>query len=145
MKIKVIEPSDYQQIEEIGKLSLPIYYHYFDLVQQEYSSKYLRFKVVDDQSDKILGFAIAEKQEHGSRIHLMSIAVRPDYRRLGVGQRLINRLKQEICLSLTLYVSEENHNGIRFYLKMGFIPAKRLENYYHSLNQSAYLLVFNQL
>jgi ribosomal protein S18 acetylase RimI-like enzyme len=147
IQIQSIQQIDYTTIEKIGKLCLPIYYYYDDLSTMGYNKYQLMFKAVNVTENKkeIIGFIIAEKQENNLRIHIKSIAVLPEYRRSGVGSLLINHIKQLPCLSVTLIVSEKNEDAYRFYLKMGFKPIKKLPNYYHSLNQSGYLLYFENV
>lgn len=140
--IESMTSDDYMTVEHIGSECLPIYYYYDDLLTLAYNKYQLLFKATYNIKDKkeIVGFIVAEKQENNLRIHIKSIAVLPKYRRLGIGSLLINQIKQLPCLSITLVVSEKNEDAYKFYQKLGFKPIKKLNNYYHTLNQSGYLL-----
>jgi ribosomal protein S18 acetylase RimI-like enzyme len=71
----------------------------------------------DDQ--QIIGFALCRKLTRKGIISIDKIGVHPQYRRQGIGQVLINRVKQ-LGLPVKLDVTANNQTAIRFYLKNGF-------------------------
>lgn len=68
------------------------------------------------------------------KAEIVSIAVDPDFRRLGVGGALvahtIERLKESRVRTLELMVRTTNRGGIRFYRGLGFKAAGRVADYY---------------
>ena len=75
---------------------------------------------------------------------VMNIAVLPQYRRQGVGERLIceliTRLNDKGSKSLTLEVRVSNAPAIALYNKLGFQQVGRRPNYYRNPKEDAYIL-----
>lgn len=146
--IQPILLDDLRTIEIIGRLSLPISYAVPHLLGMLDDPAYLMYKAVVNQSvlnappkPKTVGFVIAGKMPDEHRVHIMSLAVLQKYRRQGAGMALVNKVKADPeARQITLYVQEKNFPAIKFYAKQGFKSIERLENYYQSLNQSAYFL-----
>ena len=122
-KIRYIKKTDkleLQRCEEIGCLSLPIYYSSLDLITflEEPNNIFIYGASIDK---KFVGFIVYIKQF--GKIHILSLACHPDYRRKKIGTLLITKLK-EYTLNITLYVQSTNKTAIRFYLNNGFIKLK---------------------
>ena len=147
-EISFITKDDLENIENIGKLSLPIYYKYSDLLFLLYDSSYILYKVSEINSNRdvnsLVGFLIAKK--YGKRHHIMTIAILSNYRRKGLGKLLIDKLKKNDNDEISLYVLTINNIAINFYKKMGFKCIEKIENYYTNLKtKSAYYYVFKKL
>jgi len=75
---------------------------------------------------------------------MMNLAVAPEYRRLGVGEKLVTqlvkRLRDNQATCLTLEVRESNIPAIALYRKMGFTEVGRRPNYYHNPKEDALIL-----
>lgn len=75
---------------------------------------------------------------------MMNIAVAPEYRRQGIGERLIIELIQKLqenrVTCLTLEVRASNDPAIGLYEKMGFSQVGRRPNYYHNPKEDALIL-----
>lgn len=75
---------------------------------------------------------------------MMNVAVSPDYRRRGVGERLVlaleQRLKEAGNYQLTLEVRVSNEPAISLYHKLGFVQVGRRPNYYSHPKEDAYIL-----
>ena len=75
---------------------------------------------------------------------MMNLAVDPQYRRQGIGRRLIteliNKLKQNDVSCLTLEVRVSNASAISLYNSMGFIEVGRRPAYYHNPKEDALIL-----
>ena len=75
---------------------------------------------------------------------MMNLAVAPEYRRLGIGEKLVAQLvkwlrdNQTTCLTLEVRVS--NSPAIALYQKMGFTEVGRRPNYYHNPKEDALIL-----
>jgi [ribosomal protein S18]-alanine N-acetyltransferase len=63
-----------------------------------------------------------------------ALAVHPDSRGMKLGSRLllhlIQTLRQRGALDLFLEVRSDNHDAIKLYKKVGFVPCDTLEHYY---------------
>lgn len=75
---------------------------------------------------------------------MMNIAVDPDYRRLGIGRRLVEeleaRLKENKVTCLTLEVRTSNEGAIALYDQLGFVSVGRRPNYYRNPKEDALIL-----
>ena len=126
--INKIEKKDLQQIENIGKECLPIFYCSSDLFFLLMDSNYILYKA--HNKDNIFGFIIAEIKDNKERIHIKTIAISKKYRRNGIGKDLINKLKNKNIPEISLYVLENNTDAIKFYYKQDFIFIKKIVEYY---------------
>lgn len=76
--------------------------------------------------------------------HITNIAVDPDYRRLGVGNAIVEKLMQTAeekeMLGVTLEVRVSNTAAIRLYEKHGFVVTGERKKYYSDNNEDAYLM-----
>ena len=141
--INIIEKNDLQYIEHIGKKCLPIYYSSNDLSLLITNSNYILYKV--STNDHIFGFIIAQKKDHNKRIHILSLAVLPKFRRLGFGKQLLNKIKNYNYPVISLFVLEQNLDAVTFYYKQQFVFVKTIYKYYKSLNnQNALFLCYIQ-
>ena len=75
---------------------------------------------------------------------MMNVAVHPDFRRRGIGEKLIldlvEALKEKGSRSLTLEVRASNEAAIGLYEKLGFRQAGRRKNYYRNPREDALIL-----
>ena len=75
---------------------------------------------------------------------MMNLAVAPEYRRLGVGEKLvtelISQLKDNKVTCLTLEVRLSNASAISLYYKLGFVEVGRRPGYYHNPREDALIL-----
>lgn len=75
---------------------------------------------------------------------MMNIAVRPDYRKLGIGRNLVKKLiaclKDRGNYQLFLEVRVSNEAAIGLYQKMGFIEVGRRPGYYVKPKEDAIIL-----
>lgn len=75
---------------------------------------------------------------------MMNLAVRPEYRRTGVGTELVKQLIQQLksrdvyCLTLEVRVS--NSQAIALYSKLGFTQVGCRPNYYRNPKEDALIL-----
>ncbi len=90
---------------------------------------------------EIVGYAIGEKNENSGLI--ISVAVKKEWRRKGIGRKLIEKLlenfKKEGMKMIFLHVREENKEAINFYQALGFKIIELVDNYY-SNGENAYLM-----
>ena len=98
--------------------------------------------IVAMDDDRLVGYV-------GSQLVLgwadmMNLAVHPDCRRCGIGERLvselINRLKSSDVTCLTLEVRVSNTAARQLYEKMGFSQVGRRPGYYRNPREDALIL-----
>ncbi len=93
-------------------------------------------------ADKIAGYV--GSQSVLGWADMMNLAVAPEYRRLGVGEKLvtelISKLKENQVTCLTLEVRLSNDAAIALYTKLGFVEVGRRPGYYHNPREDALIL-----
>lgn len=87
-------------------------------------------------NSKVLGYIIGLGRRGSSFVRIYTFCVRKDYRLVGIGTSLFQRLEMEckkmgIC-HLILEVGENNLSAIRFYRKNGFVEFSRIPAYYRN-------------
>jgi ribosomal-protein-alanine N-acetyltransferase len=141
MNISIISPSEFTEIEKIGKSVLPIYYDTTDLLQFYSKGTYLLYKITEKNS--IVGFMILEKKRKNT--HICSIGIKKKYQRKGLGTELIQYIKNIFpTCSISLNVHVENKQAIQCYEKNGLRKTKYLKNYYSifTTNNDAFYMVY---
>lgn len=80
-------------------------------------------------------------------IHITTVAVHPDYRRKGIGEKLMNYIldigKKENYKTCVLEVRVSNERAIELYKKLGFRIEKIKKGYYPDNKEDAYYMVKN--
>jgi len=81
-------------------------------------------------NNEIIGYGVVDHWEDHD--HLISIAVRPDSRRKGLGEALLVELEKRLSKErpLRLEVRQNNLAAIQLYLKRGFTKIGLVEGYY---------------
>jgi ribosomal-protein-alanine N-acetyltransferase len=110
----------------------------------ELSKKWPEGFLVAKLGGEIVGYAVGEKDKDSGLI--VSVAVKKEWRRRGIGKKLIEKLlenfKKEGMKIVFLHVREENREAINFYQALGFKIIELVENYY-SNGENAYLMEKN--
>ncbi len=140
--IRTVKDGDLKSIYLIERLSF----------ERPYPSSYLEtlaylspetFLVVS-LNGSIVGYSASVLR--GSEGHIISIAVHPDYRGIGIGEKLlrenIKRLKDSGAKRVVLEVRIDNIQALKLYQKLGFKIVKTLKNYYWD-GADAYKMVLN--
>lgn len=139
--INAIE-KDLNQIYAIELQSFDNPYPYSLLKAYLYLSPEL-YIVAKDNDDTILGYAIGIIQNN-IRGHVVSIAVKRDARKQGIGTLLLkeleDRFKKERCVYSYLEVHYKNEPAISLYRKMGYYIVLLKKNYYKR-GEHAYVMV----
>ena len=131
MLIEYANYEDVYKIELCGKKCLPIYYKSSELYLMLEISDFKVLKVIKDEN--IYGFAVVKINQNTN--HIMSIGVDPEFRRLGIGKMLIDKVKNlDLNKEVTLNVQISNEIAIFFYKKCGFKILKVLKDYYQNLD-----------
>lgn len=76
--------------------------------------------------------------------HITTIAVHPDRRREGIGQRLLNNLIEEAkrrgCIKMTLEARPSNFGALELYEKTGFVSFGLRPGYYTDTGEDAVIM-----
>ena len=90
----------------------------------------------------ILGYIVA--RETAGELHINNFAVRPGYRRRGIGAALLDRVLQEArrrhANAAFLEVRSANHAAQALYQKSGFRAIARRANYYSDPREDAVVM-----
>ena len=82
-------------------------------------------------------------------VHVSTLAVHPDHRRQGIGEKLLLAvLKWALGMGAdiaTLEVRVSNHAAVNMYSKHGFVVEDRKVNYYRDNNEDALLMALTEL
>ena len=93
-------------------------------------------------SDKVEGYMIYEL--HKQRLHLLKLAVDPEFRNQGLGSQMIEKLKGKLShkrrTSILLEVSERNLPAQLFFRDQDFRAISVLRDYYEDSNEDSYLM-----
>lgn len=144
------ELKDLDQVVEINRKSLPENYpeRFFRTIYSELPSAFL----VCEINGEIIGYTMARIESGLSHFsifhrakkgHTVSIAIRPEYRRRGLGSRL---LKESIIAminaganELFLEVRMSNDAAVALYQSLGYKILKEIRHYYRDF-EGAYLM-----
>ena len=82
-------------------------------------------------------------------LHIATIATQPDFRRQGLGRKLLNHAlltaREEGAVRAFLEVRESNAVAINMYRSFGFVEDGRRKEYYKDNNEDAVLMSLNDL
>ena len=119
---------------------------------QDLYQKYPKTFIVAEADSEVIGYIMCRIEFGFSEIkklnlvkkgHVVSVAVMPEYRKMGIGKKLLNEAFKEMMeYSATegfLEVRFGNKEAIDLYRKMGLNIAKTLDYYYRD-GESAYLM-----
>jgi ribosomal-protein-alanine N-acetyltransferase len=99
---------------------------------------------VAEIGERIVGFVSYELRK--TRLHLLNVAVHPDFRLRGVGRALIElpirRLTPTRRNRLTLEIRERNLGAQLFFSRMGFRCTAQLHDFYDDAPEDAYLFEY---
>jgi [ribosomal protein S18]-alanine N-acetyltransferase len=102
--------------------------------------------MVAEYGERIVSFMIYEL--HRNKIHVMRFAVHPEFRHVGVGrqmvQKLIGKLSTERRIRITLHVRETNLGAQLFYRSMGFRASEVVRGHYHNPSEDAYVMSYEK-
>lgn len=152
--IKQFDEEDLNEVTHINWTCLPEHYtKYFIL---NISQRFPKAFFVAQVDNKIVGYimcrietglSIIKKFSISRKGHIISIAVLPNYRRMGIGEALISTIlkvsvpeyKAEECY---LEVRPSNKEALYLYRKFGFEQMK-VKNHYYRDGESAYVMVLD--
>jgi [ribosomal protein S18]-alanine N-acetyltransferase len=98
--------------------------------------------MVAELNEIVVGFMIYEL--HKNRLHILNFAVHDDYRRMGVGramiEKLVSKLSQQRRSRIILEVRETNLQAQLFFREVGFQAVSVLRDYYQDTDEDAYVM-----
>lgn len=101
------------------------------------------FVVVQRNQDKIIGYIIFWLM--GEKAQISNFAIHPDFRRLGVGEKVLIRIMAQIrkygAKSVILEVRPSNFAARRLYGKYGFKSLGIRKDYYRDPEEDAFVMV----
>ncbi len=99
--------------------------------------------IVAENNSKVIGYAVGVLR-YGNVGHVISIAVSKEWRRKGVGTKLMleleRRFKERSMSTAMLEVRVSNKAAIKLYEKLGYKIADRIRRYYPD-GEDAYLML----
>jgi ribosomal protein S18 acetylase RimI-like enzyme len=142
-KLMNIEKKNINKIYNLGKNNLDIYYDLNHLNLFLTNKKYNMFNIIYENN--IVAFVICEVMNK-NRLHINSIAVDKNYRRLGIATYMLSSIKNKFYYYkyITLYVSVNNTKAINLYKKNKFKVKNKINNYYYTLNEDAFVMYYNK-
>lgn len=141
MTIVNVTASLLEQVEELEKRCFSLPWTWEMLMSQLPDDEH-EFLAAVDENGKLLGYVgMMTVLDEG---YISNVAVDPDNRRQGIGEKLIRELLERCRLRqlsfVTLEVREHNEPAIALYSKMGFVPVGLRKNYYEAPKENAILM-----
>jgi ribosomal-protein-alanine N-acetyltransferase len=100
--------------------------------------------MVAEQAEQVVGFMIYEL--HRTRIHVLSFAVHPDFRRQSVGRTMMEKLVAKLAYQrrnrIVLEVRETNLPAQLFFRSLGFKATGVLRNFYEDSTEDAFMMQY---
>ena len=100
--------------------------------------------MVAEYEERVVGFMIYEL--HKNQLHVLNFAVRPDVRRRGIGEqmvdKLVGKLSQQRRNRITLEIRETNLAAQLFFRSLDFKAVTVLRDYYDDTAEDAYVMQY---
>lgn len=145
VKIEPMAPADISEVVAIEELSFPTKWQ-----AGAYESELRNptaYYIVARAGAQVAGYA--GMWSSGDEAHVTTLAVHPDFRRRGIGERLLVNLLEEArrrkVTRMTLEVRAANKPARRLYEKHGFIPIAHLPGYYADTGEDGVVMWQNPL
>ena len=140
IEIRPMEEAHVPQIAQLEKLCFSDPWSEASIAEE--LSNPLAFWLVAMEGEQVAGY-IGSQTVMGET-DMMNVAVAPDYRRQGVGEKLIltlvDMLKARGSHWLMLEVRQSNDPARALYAKLGFAEVGRRKNYYRNPKEDALIL-----
>jgi len=151
--LRAFNPSDLDAVVNINRICLPENYApYFFL--DTYNTLPEAFVVAESESHVIgyimcrieHGFSDVKRLHFAKKGHIISVAVMPEFRRIGVGYSLVQRILSTLASMQAdecyLEVRVSNAPAIELYRRIGFNIARTIPRYYYD-GSDAYVMVMS--
>jgi len=141
-----MEPADLTAVMEIETRSFPNPWHE-STFRGEIQHRPISFPLVIVHSalNRVIGYIIF--WVIGEEAQINNIAVHPDFRRLGIGERVLRQVIQQLrssgALMVTLEVRPSNIGAQTLYRKLGFRMIGIRKGYYTNPPEDAFVLALH--
>lgn len=142
IKVRKYNKSDLEEILEIERSTFKFPYPR-ELFEEFLSNKHTKMLVAEIDSGKIVGYILYSIKS--LKCLLISIAVAPGYRRVGIGTMLMKAFLDDIknvVKVVELQVGYNNLEAIKFYDKFGFKVSGILKKYYPDGEDALYMVKY---
>jgi ribosomal-protein-alanine N-acetyltransferase len=137
VSLRVARPEDFQRLLEIDRECFPPGIAYSARELRDGMRGWHAFTLIAENhvpTQRIAGFLVA-RLESGTRGHIITIDVLPQFRRKGIGRLLMrdaeSRLVSAGASSLQLEAAVNNFAALAFYHRLGFHVVRILRGYYN--------------
>ena len=100
--------------------------------------------MVAEFDERVVGFMVYEL--HKEQLHVLNFSVRPDVRRRGVGQQMVNKLISKLSRRgrnrIGLEIRETNLAAQMFFKNLDFRAVSVLRDYYDDTVEDAYVMQY---
>lgn len=135
--------------------------HVFDIAEIEklcFSAPWTEKGIAEELDNESAHFLVAQSgknvlgyigvHEVCGEAYIDNIAVRPDYRRLGIGEKLLKTAQENAfgrkCEFITLEVRRSNEKAISLYKKLGYQTAGERKNFYTNPAEDAVIMTLKE-
>jgi ribosomal-protein-alanine N-acetyltransferase len=144
ISFSALKGTDIEEILEIERVSFPTPWTR-GMFMDEVSLRDMSFYLVAKENGRIAGYGgfwlVVDEA------HLGNLAVHPDFRHRGIGERILNELiglaRSKGANLMTLEVRESNEVAKSLYEKTGFRMVAIRKQYYTDTNEDAYVYIMN--
>lgn len=123
------------KLEEINEVNILLEAFNYKINEDSFNNPFFNCLVFFD--DVIKGVIVYDFLY--DRVEIEYISVLEQYKKLGIGTKLLNEIEKLNIKNITLEVSESNQIAINFYKKNGFKIVTKRDNYYG--NEDGYLMI----
>lgn len=139
--IQRMSPEDVEDVTRLEKIC------FSDPWSKEAFMEELRLKLaiplVAKRAEKIIGYTCLWHVD--DQLEIANIAVSPNYRKEGIGKKMMKRIMQEAkernCKNIILSVRESNRAATNLYTQFGFVEVGRRKKYYRLPTEDALTMV----
>lgn len=100
--------------------------------------------MVAEYGERVVGFMIYEL--HKSKLQVLDFAVHPEFRRLGIGRQMVNKLVGKLSshrrTRILLHLRETNLFAQKFFRVLGFRALEVVREHFGDTNEDAYLMQY---
>ena len=123
------------KLEELNEVNLLLKSFNYKITEESFNNPFFKCLVYFD--DIIKGVVVYEFLY--DRVEVEYIFVLDEYKKIGIGTKLLNEIEKLNIKNITLEVRESNEIAINFYKNNGFKIVSTRENYYG--NENGYLMI----
>lgn len=139
--VRTMQPGDVDAVAAIEAISFSMPWSRESFAQELEENDLAHYLVVEADG-KVVGYAgmwiILDEA------HVTNIAMLPEYRGLGLGEKLVSTLMEQArslgAVCMTLEVRKSNAGAQRFYGRLGFIPRGLRRQYYTDTQEDAIIM-----